>query len=469
MPFTRLYEAWKLWDKSPIKDGLVKTKQTWIPPLFYNVPFFRALKGFEDFQQRAFTNPGVSQLEWIVNFSRMGLQFQDPRELFTTFQFVASAPNVVSRSPLSVSMTIKHLSFLLFFEQTGIMEDTKIFSYIRPAYARRPDLCSWIPDFLQQSIRSWPFAEVRDPYNSGLDFMNSMWEPYIATFGQDDPLSDEDRKGVSFQGFTYDKVGWYNDSPDIYEKEVPSPSLEREISQHNYRRVMAHVKEHWVARAMPIPAILENEQREDLWKTLICNRDADGKNLRANSEMGKRFDQWIAHWHPPFTGLNRFPLTDHDRAITDDAEAQTSARLNELQQQAKAAKEAKERPSRELLGEKRELEERLAKYRKEEWVKEFTDLVVQRSYDRALITTEEHKTLGMATRGVQRGDAVVLKRGGQAPLVLRKLEDGKYTLIGEAYVHGIMAGEFVRKAMQEKLPVEIFRLDKEEIPPEERW
>ncbi|KAI0602349.1 hypothetical protein F4775DRAFT_588582 [Biscogniauxia sp. FL1348] len=464
IPFSRLYEAWKLWDKSPIKYGPIKTKQVLLPPLFHNIPFFRALKSFEDFRRRACNRPGASQLEWLVHFSRTGLQVNEPQELLIMFQFVASSPSVISKSPLNISMTVKHLSYLIFFEQTGMMEDSKIFSYIRPAYARRPDLCSWAPDFFQQSSRSWPFAEVRDPYNAGLDFNNSMWTAYIATCSRDGSLSTKDRNEMSLQGFTYDKVEWYNDSPDIYEKEVPNAGIEREISRHNYQHVINHVKEHWVARAMPIPAIFENEQREPLWKTLICNRDADGKMLRANSDMGKRFDQWIAHWYPPFTGLGRFPLTHHDIAIAGDAEAQASARLNELQQQAKAAKEARKRLSKELLDEKRELKERLAKYRKEPWVKGFTDLVVQRSYDRALITTEEHKTFGMATRGVQRGDSVVVHRGAQAPLILRKTKDGRHIVIGEAYVHGIMSGEFVRKAMLEKLPVETFRLDKE-MPP----
>jgi len=39
------------------------------------------------------------------------------------------------------------------------------------------------------------------------------------------------------------------------------------------------------------------------------------------------------------------------------------------------------------------------------------------------------------------GNFVVVARGGSVPLVLRSNIEGKYTLIGEGYVHGLMSAE----------------------------
>ena len=39
------------------------------------------------------------------------------------------------------------------------------------------------------------------------------------------------------------------------------------------------------------------------------------------------------------------------------------------------------------------------------------------------------------------------------PFILRKKDDGYYELVGEAYVHGIMDGSFVRKSRKEELKV----------------
>ncbi|KAI5926016.1 hypothetical protein F4810DRAFT_726527 [Camillea tinctor] len=459
LPFSRVYEAWTLWNESPIKDGRIKSK--WRPPLFYNIPFFQGLEDFADFRHYAFTEVGVSQIEWIARISRLGFEIKDTKEFLTLFRFVSHHDGCLTRSPVN-TMPIKYIYFLTFYGGSNVVRDSKAFSYIRPPYARNPKLSSWIPDIFQLSRRSWPLAEAIDPYRSGLDFENPIWETYVENFGRGKLPPAEDTC-LYLQGFVYDTVGWYSDSPDIYEK-APNAHIEREISQHNYRHVMAHVKERWIAGAMPLAAILENEHREALWKTLICARDADGLRLLPNSDMGERFDKLISHWFPPFAAVNRFPLADHNATVADDAEAQTSARLNILQHQAKAAKKAGKPLEKELIAEKKQLKERLAEYRREPWVKEFTDLVVQRSYDRALMTTEEQQTFGLATRGIQRGDLIVVARGALAPVVLRKLDDKKYTVIGDAYVHGIMDGQFLQQAMMQKRPVQTFVLDDEISP-----
>ena len=43
------------------------------------------------------------------------------------------------------------------------------------------------------------------------------------------------------------------------------------------------------------------------------------------------------------------------------------------------------------------------------------------------------------------GDLICIIFGAIVPFVLRKLDNGQYELIGEAYVHGIMDGEYLEK------------------------
>jgi hypothetical protein len=56
----------------------------------------------------------------------------------------------------------------------------------------------------------------------------------------------------------------------------------------------------------------------------------------------------------------------------------------------------------------------------------------------------ENAYVGLAPLGTQTGDTIVLLENAKFPYILREMEDGRYLFIGEAYVHGIMYGEFVK-------------------------
>lgn len=53
--------------------------------------------------------------------------------------------------------------------------------------------------------------------------------------------------------------------------------------------------------------------------------------------------------------------------------------------------------------------------------------------------------LGLGPEHAQPDDVVCIFLGGQMPYVLRHGKDGKHQLVGEAYVHGIMDGEFMEQ------------------------
>jgi hypothetical protein len=57
------------------------------------------------------------------------------------------------------------------------------------------------------------------------------------------------------------------------------------------------------------------------------------------------------------------------------------------------------------------------------------------------VTAKGH--LGLGPHDIRPGDAIALVIGSQVPFVLREIVDGKYQIVGEAYVDGIMDGEGV--------------------------
>ena len=64
------------------------------------------------------------------------------------------------------------------------------------------------------------------------------------------------------------------------------------------------------------------------------------------------------------------------------------------------------------------------------------------SNDRRYLITQQGY-LGLGPRCMQSGDVVCLFSGGTTPFIIRRGDEGKYLLVGEAYVHGMMEGEMM--------------------------
>lgn len=63
--------------------------------------------------------------------------------------------------------------------------------------------------------------------------------------------------------------------------------------------------------------------------------------------------------------------------------------------------------------------------------------------------------VGLCPQEAEAGDLVVILFGGHVPYILRQsttLESRAYRLVGEAFVHGVMYGEFVRLFQRQKQP-----------------
>jgi hypothetical protein len=73
---------------------------------------------------------------------------------------------------------------------------------------------------------------------------------------------------------------------------------------------------------------------------------------------------------------------------------------------------------------------------------------------RRLFRTEQN-LLGIAAKSIKPGDGIWLVPGSRVPLILRKLSNGHYIFVGEAYLHGIMNGEaMVAEARFEDITVD---------------
>ncbi|KAF2736267.1 hypothetical protein EJ04DRAFT_490318 [Polyplosphaeria fusca] len=75
---------------------------------------------------------------------------------------------------------------------------------------------------------------------------------------------------------------------------------------------------------------------------------------------------------------------------------------------------------------------------------------IKASAKRAPFVTEKGH-LGLSSWHAKPGDIVALIHGAQVPFILRHHRNGKYRIVSEAYVDGIMDGEAAQNADWQKL------------------
>lgn len=80
-----------------------------------------------------------------------------------------------------------------------------------------------------------------------------------------------------------------------------------------------------------------------------------------------------------------------------------------------------------------------------EFVHNYYNAMARQVSRRPFITEKGY--VGLAPSHAQKGDVVVIFRGANFPYTLRKMDNGRYELIGETYAHGIMYGGFTRPEM----------------------
>ncbi|KAL8662692.1 MAG: hypothetical protein Q9202_004476 [Teloschistes flavicans] len=185
---------------------------------------------------------------------------------------------------------------------------------------------------------------------------------------------------------------------------------------------------------------------EALWRTLIT--DQEGSTYPAPESIGLLFFKYlramftmsiwrqIIHADSQVIGNKvpkiKFPKSPNiDRLAESDATQQMPSIRGALENCLKAMKDR-------TLGEAYELE--VADYNKSLSELYENTNIASHTYTRLFRT--HHSLLGMGPGSVTEGDEIWLLKGANVPMVLRpNPENGRYQLIGPAYVHGIMHGE----------------------------
>lgn len=94
---------------------------------------------------------------------------------------------------------------------------------------------------------------------------------------------------------------------------------------------------------------------------------------------------------------------------------------------------------------------------KNDWVRSYGVHAVAKCHNKSLFLTHRGR-IGVGVRGAKKDDVVVIARGGTVPYVVRRVGDGTFRFVGEAYVHGVTDGEAVEEAAALGWPIIPFLL-----------
>lgn len=70
----------------------------------------------------------------------------------------------------------------------------------------------------------------------------------------------------------------------------------------------------------------------------------------------------------------------------------------------------------------------------------FVDALFIAAHERKFCSTK-HKRIGLVPHTIKSGDLVAIIIGADVPFVLRPTNTGRYELVGDCYIHGVMDGE----------------------------
>lgn len=277
-------------------------------------------------------------------------------------------------------------------------------------------LPSWVPDYTRDDDEGhlrFPPSEGCRPFSAGAN--NAAWTalgfPPLHSLGLDGRATGEDSLNslkicyedahtldtLVVPGFIVDIIRALHPTPwvDFYE----GPNLQKDACRKALRKdrfiVACKEWEYGVRNDLPgdcNPYRNPSGRSEAFWRTLITDHDP---------------------WYPP------------KRPVSDDF----AGRFEGLMGRGDRFDEAYVRP--------------------------YSDAAITSCLYRSFATTQKGY-LALVPRKATSGQLICVLRGGNVPFIMNRRENGYFELVGEAYVHGIMDGEFVRDARREDL--EEFRI-----------
>jgi len=88
-------------------------------------------------------------------------------------------------------------------------------------------------------------------------------------------------------------------------------------------------------------------------------------------------------------------------------------------------------------------------------MKNWLQVVFNMAYSRSFIVTNRG-CMGYARQETQTGDLVCIVYGCDVPLIIRPSGDGKYVIVGDSYLYGMMSGQMVKLQKEENFTTEYF-------------
>ncbi|KAK6081039.1 heterokaryon incompatibility protein [Seiridium cupressi] len=302
------------------------------------------------------------------------------------------------------------------------------FGYVRPSNLMcKPWVNTWTAPFVSFPEPDWPLSNIPSteaPFKAGLSFKNIRWprimkpdnakgERTKMERAKVETTSVEDRPELkaTIWGLLFDEVQHASEAPwhetmesgklrmDSFTKDL-LVQLDTSDEVQSNGSAAANFGYNW--------EITMATAAGSLWRTLVCDRDFEG--AKAPDKFKAYYKQWMSK-------------QESIKAIIGGNSPQ------ELQSIASEFGYDKEDDSNTVY--------------------KFVKLVLKRCHERSFIVCKSGR-IGLAVRGVAPGDRVFIMRGGSAPLVLRK-SGTEWNMVGEAYISGLMDGEAVDLALQEKM------------------
>lgn len=158
------------------------------------------------------------------------------------------------------------------------------------------------------------------------------------------------------------------------------------------------------APAVDVYASLRGGRKEAFWRSLSCDSAVRGMRPLPR-DYGERYETLVGQRQPP----HDFKASDHFEPMKND------------------------------------------------WVREYAVHAVAKCHNKSFFLTHRGR-MGVGVRGIKKDDVMMIARGSNVPYVVRRVGDGTFRFVGEAYVHGVMDGEAVEEAVGLGWPVIKFLL-----------
>ena len=389
-----------------------------------------ALDGKAEYQRSTMSNlfifeilrekAGRLNLEILLAYSRYFDASQKRDHVYAVFGMLETPPKLPVNSIISVEEIYKLASLEIIRE----MGDLNVLSCVEDSSARKHNaLPSWVPDYsvtsLAEPLSGNPRAkadEKRWKANDGL-----KWEMPGVTASSPSLLSV---RGVQFDSIT-----------------EFAPTEAGILDDHQIGSLLSVLKnflekQHSSCRERPIDAF---------WRTLI-------KDTFRGRPAGKEAPRGFPMFFSDYVVSLKFDI-ERTQCGSDDSKI-SRKKLNKLISLHAEAEELISVLSAKGINDIiptwadiEELEDRLQSKgipRDDEREANYVSRSFEEAYRGRRLFRTSGNYLGIGPQSLQKDDQVWVIAGSTVPMILRKSESGRWRLVGEAYVHGIMNGEAVR-------------------------